>query len=405
MSDHDEPRQRERLLSLRTVPLPDPEEDFTADPAELFFDLTFVFAFSRLVHLLVHDPTWEGVGTFVLLFAMIWLPWQQFTWSANAVPGNSRPVRLLFMVATVASIPMAASVTSALEGGGPVFVAMLSVILAIALFTMIAGTPPGSELRASILGYSVPNWVAIALMAAGAFADGGVRVGLWIAAIAVVLIGTIRAGSDAWLIRPGHFAERHGLLIIVALGEVIVAIGLPVVELLGDGAGLSGEAIGALVAAGCFAVLLWWSYFDRINPALEHRHREIDDGTASGRYARDVYTWWHFPIIGGLIVAAAALEEITLHPSAPLPAAFRWMMFVGLGGYLVASVGAIVRAFRSVPLERLVATVILGALLAFGGGLDGLLLLIAVDVVLVATLVGEHFRVEVRHRTSGPDAG
>ena len=96
---------------MKGVEVPDREQDFTADPVELFFDLVFVFAFSRLVYHLVHHPDWTGVGEFALLFTMIWLPWTQFTWSANAVPGNQRPVRVLLLIGTVVSVPMGASAT------------------------------------------------------------------------------------------------------------------------------------------------------------------------------------------------------------------------------------------------------------------------------------------------------
>ena len=98
---------------MKGVDLPPAEDDFTADPVELFFDLAFVFAFSQLVAHLVHHPDWVGVGEFLLLIVMIWIPWSQFTWSANAVAGNARPVRVLFLIGTVASVPMAASITTA----------------------------------------------------------------------------------------------------------------------------------------------------------------------------------------------------------------------------------------------------------------------------------------------------
>jgi len=179
---------------------------------------------------------------------------------------------------------------------------------------------------------------------------------------------------------------------------VIVAVGLPVVDNLTGGAGLPAQTMVALVAAGVFAVLLWWGYFDRPNPALEHRHSSIVGGVASGRFARDVYTYLHVPLIGGIILSAAALEEITLHPGDTLSGPFRWMLGTGLAGYLLAVVGAIARGFGRLALERLVATVALAALIAAGGSLDGVVLLVAVDGVLLAMLAVEHFRVEVTHR-------
>ncbi|MBT8208321.1 MAG: low temperature requirement protein A, partial [Acidimicrobiia bacterium] len=88
---------------MKGIELPPPTDDFTADPVELFFDLAYVFAFSQLVGVLIADHSWTGVGRAALLFGLLWLPWQQLTWAANAISGNGRPVRSLFLVATVVS--------------------------------------------------------------------------------------------------------------------------------------------------------------------------------------------------------------------------------------------------------------------------------------------------------------
>jgi low temperature requirement protein LtrA len=386
---------------MKGVDVPPYEEDFTADPVELFFDLVFVFAFSRLVHHLVHHPDWAGVGEFALLITMIWLPWTQFTWSANAVAGNSRTVRVLFLLATVASVPMAGGVEAALSGdgnAGAVFAISLSVILALALAMMIWGLAPSSEVRASIVRYSIPNWVAIALMVVGGFLDRTPRITLWIAAMVVILFGTLRAGSSDWIVRPGHFAERHGLIVIVALGEVIVALGVPVVEAFDEAGSLPGTTIGALIAAGAFAGLLWWSFFDRPLRAFEHRHEQTDSPMDRGRFARDVYTYTFLPIVAGVILSAAALEEITLHPKDELPEPFRWMLAGGLALVLFGIVAAVARVFRRVAIERLVATLVIVAVVVVGGQLSGLSLLILVDLVLLAMLIVEHVRVEFRFR-------
>lgn len=383
---------------MRGIPLPDREADFAADPSELFFDLVFVFAFSRLVFLLVDRPDWTGVGRFALLFVLIWLPWSTFTWSANAVAGNSRPVRFLFLVATVASIPMAGSITSAFDDGAPAFAISASIILAMGLLTMIAGVGPEPEVRASAVRYSIPNLVAIVVMVAGAYVSGGTRVVAWVAAVTIVAVGMLRAGSSEWLIRPSHFAERHGLLMIVALGEVIVAIGTPVVDSLDEGFGLPARTASALIGAGTFAGLLWWGYFDRPGPSVERRHHAIEEPMPKARYARDVYTVSHVPLVAGVILAAAALEEITVHPDQPLPGAFRWMLLAGLTLHLGA-VGLIVaRAFRAVAIERLVAIPALLVIVLVTAQIDGIALLVVVDAVLAVMLAAEHLRVEFPHR-------
>ncbi|WP_420452218.1 low temperature requirement protein A [Ilumatobacter sp.] len=379
---------------MRGVEVPPPDDDFTADPVELFFDLAFVFAFSRLVSVVVHEPTWAGVGEVALLLTLIWLPWSQFTWSANAVAGNARPIRALFLVGTVASVPMAASVTTALDGGGPTFAIPLAGILSLALATMIAGLPDEHEARSAILRYSIPNAIAIVVLVAGSFLPREARIVAWIAAAVIVIIGTVRAGGEEWLVRPGHFAERHGLIIIVALGEVIVAVGAPLVERFEAGEGLPATTLVSMTASGAFACLIWWGYFDRVNRSLEHRHDEHSDHVERGRFARDVYTYAHLPIVGGVIFMAAALEEVALHPDEALPVEFRWLFVGGMALGVGGIVAGVWRAFGIVAHERIVGVAVLAVVVVVAGSIDGVWLVVVIDVVLLVALVIEHVRIE-----------
>jgi low temperature requirement protein LtrA len=379
---------------VRGIEVPERTEDFTADPVELFFDLAYVLAFSQLVGLLVDDHTWAGVGRMALLFGLLWLPWQQLTWAANAVSGNGRAVRLIFLAATAASVPMAASTSTALDEGGPVFAATLAVIMALGFLTQTLGVERGTVLSRSVVRWQTPNVAALAVLVAGAVVDGGGRTVLWLLSLAIVLAAMVAAGRGDWIVRSGHFAERHGLIVIIALGEVIVAIGLPVIQALEAGEGVPGRTVVALAASGVFAALLWWAYFDRPSPALEHRGEVIEGEQDRGRYVRDVYTWAHAPIVAGIILAAAALEEITLHPTEDLALAFRLMFAGGLVLSVVGMAAAIWRAFRKLPRERMLAAGVLVPVLLLAGGLDGVVLLVVVDVVVAATLVAEHVRVE-----------
>ncbi len=393
---------------MRNVPIPSREEDFTADPAELFFDLSFVFAFSRLVFHLVHYPTLVGFGEFVLLFTLIWIAWSNFTWSANAVAGNSRFVRSIFMVATAISLPMAASLEAPFGDGSLVFAITVSAILVMPI--VVGGALADDEaMKSSNRRYLIFTLVGIALVLGGGLVEGDLQVGLWIAAIAVLIFNTIDAGGGDWLVRPGHFAERHGLIVIIALGEVVVAIGAPVVETLSEGHGLDGNLIAALTASGILAGLLWWSYFDRPLPALEHRHEQLPTANEKARFARDVYTYNHLFIVGSILIAAAALEEIMLHPSSPLENPFRWMLFVGISLYLLGVVASVLRAYKALAVERLIAVVALGGLIAVSATWPGLYVLIGVVVLLFIVLVIEHYRVEVAKKylmmSSGSSAG
>lgn len=377
---------------MKGIELPPATEDFTADPVELFFDLAYVFAFSQLVALLIKEPTWAGVGKAALLFGLLWLPWQQLTWAANAISGNGRPVRTLFLIATVVSIPMAASTSFAFAGGGPVFAIALAGIMLIGFRMQTLGTSEDLD-RDAVYRWIAPNLVAITVLVVGSFYDGTVRLAFWLVVVAVVLWAMIKAAEGEWLVRPGHFAERHGLIIIIALGEVIVAIGIPVVKALEKENSLPLATILALLASGVFAGLLWWAYFDRPSPGLEFGASRLDR-KAAGQYIRDVYTWAHAPVVAGIILAAAALEEISLHPRDIVPLEFRAMLAGGLFMFLIGVYLAVWRAFRAQARERLVGAIVIAGIVFAGNSLEGLILLTLVVAVMFVVLVIEHRRVE-----------
>lgn len=379
---------------MRGLVVPDVEEDFTADPVELFFDLAFVFAFSQLVSHLVHHPTWTGAAQAALLFGILWFAWSWFTWGGNALSGNGRAVRLIFLIATAITVPMAASVRNAFDTGGLTFAITGAIIMLTSASMSLLAHDRDSDYFRSALQLSAPMLAALVLLVIGGFVDGSARVIFWILSVVVIFGGTVMAGSSEWIVRTGHFAERHGLILIIALGEVIVAIGISVVSSLDEG-GLSNDARVGLGAAGVLACLLWWSYFDRVLPALEHKGEETPP-SERGRYARDVYTWSHAPIIGGIITAAAAVEEALLHPSDALHIEFRYMLAAGLLMYLGGVAIAVYRAFHAVAFERLTSMAAIVVLIAISGSWNAVVLLIVLDVVLAIALIAEHMRIEKR---------
>ena len=174
---------------------------------------------------------------------------------------------------------------------------------------------------------------------------------------------------------------------------MIVAIGVPVVQSLEAGSGVPGDTVVALMAAGAFAGLLWWSDFDRPQPALERFAGTLPDNQR-GRFVRDVYTYAHAPLVAGIVLSAAVLEKITLHPTEPLALPFRMMLFGGLALVVVGDVAAVARTFRLIARERIAAAAVLLLLVVLSGRWDGIVLLVAVDLVILGTLVTEHLRIE-----------
>ena len=381
---------------MRGLVVPPQSEDFTADPVELFFDLAFVFAFSQLVSHLVHHPTWDGAAEASLLFTILWFAWSTFTWAANAVQGNARPVRAIFLIATAASVPMGASVTTAYKSGGGTFAicAAIIVLMAIGLqFWGLASTGSMTEELRSLLRFGSPNIVAMILLVIGGFAAEGPRKVMWVLFVVILIGGMVGARYGDWIVRPGHFAERHGLIVIIALGEIVVAIGISVVNSLTDSDGLPSETLVALIAAGALAGLLWWGYFDRVLPAWEHSAEELV-GRKKGHFIADVFTGFHVLIIGGIIAMAAATEEILLHPTDAVHTEFLVMFVGGFAVFIAGIAGAVFRAFRAIAKERIVAAVAVAIVAVIASSWDGLVFLIIVDVVLVATMVAEHLRIE-----------
>lgn len=381
---------------MKGIVVPESTEDFTADPVELFFDLAFVFAFSQLVWHLVHFPTWTGAYEASLLFAVIWLVWSTFTWAANAVSGNARPVRAIFLVATAASVPMGASVTTAFDSGGVVFAVGASFIIlmgiGLQLWALSGDGLTAAEFQ-SVIRYGLPNLVAIGFLIAGSFLDEGARKIMWLLFVGLIIIAVGLARRGDWIIRPGHFAERHGLIVIIALGEVVVAIGISVVESLTESGEIPNPTLVGLTAAGVLAGLLWWSYFDRVLPALEHRGESLD-GRPRAHFTADAYTGSHVLIVGGIIAAAAATEEILLHPSDAAHTEFLVMLAAGMALYYGGIAAAVFRGYQVLALERLVAVAAIAAVVYLGRSWDGVTLLIAVDLLLFLCLVAEHLRIE-----------
>ena len=380
---------------MKGLVVPEKTEDYTADPVELFFDLAFVFAFSQIVHMLVVHPDWEHVAKAGLIFLLIWLPWTQFTWAANAVPGNQRSVRFGFLVATAATVPMGAAVETAFDGSGLLFVLPLAVIYLMALSVMLVGIETGTPEHHSVLRYFQPSLIAMIVLVFGGFLQDEWRVGAWVLAILIVIWATITMSEGELLLRPGHFAERHALIIIVALGEVIVALGRAVAEPLSASEGFSAEIVVALVATGVAAGMLWWSYFDRVQPALEHRAEELQ-GQERGWFFRDAYTYTHALIVAGIILIAVGFEDAALHPTEPVPLAYRAILFGGIGLFVLGITVAAYRAFHAVATERLSVLAVIGAVLFAGGSIDAVWLIVIIDVIGIAGLAAEHYRIEMR---------
>lgn len=263
---------------------------------------------------------------------------------------------------------------------------------------LVIGLPGEARAYRSVLKYAAPTLLAMVLFVVGGFLADTAREVAWILGV-IIMQPTVRTGGRDWIIRPFHFAERHSLIIIVALGEVIVAIGYSVVPPL-DGAGeFPALTVIELVAAGAFAGLLWWAYFDRLQLDFEHR-AEATPPARRWKFARDVYTFAHAPIVAGVILSAVALEEMVLFPNDPVPLAYRAIGAAGIVLFFGGMAYGVHRSFGVIARERAVAVALIVVLMLVGAGVSGVALLVAIDLILLTTFIIEHRRAA---HSSDPD--
>lgn len=318
---------------------------------ELFFDLVFVFAVTQLTAFLAHDLTWGGVAKTGLLFWLVWWAWTQFTWTLNLADTEHSLVRIPTLAATAIAFFMAQAVPDAFGDAGLWFAISYVVVRMIGLALQVWVI--GSDQRMSVTLWSIASQAGLVLVIVGGFAEPDVRVWWWAGAFAADLIAATVAARGEWVLEPAHFAERHGLIVIIALGESLIAAGVA-----------SGEAprdlgfavtVGSAVVATC---ALWWTYFGTLHSRLEGAMEERV-GERLGLFARDVFSFWHAPVVAGVIGVAVAFEEAIAHPDEPLSVGASLALTAGIALFTGGLAGAAGRAgVGSAVVPRLLVAVV-----------------------------------------------
>ena len=224
-------------------------------PLELFFDLVFVLALTQCTTLRAHDPTWEGMLKGLLVLGVLWWSWTGYAWLTSVVDPEEGIVRLVLFAAMAAFLVAALCVPGAFGSEALLFACAYAAVRAahIALF-MIASREDGAcatRCSASPLDRHRRRACCFA-----AFTDGALQLGLWALALLLDVGGPFLFGIDGWKLVPGHFAERHGAIVIIALGESIVAIGVGARPTIAAGVVIAA-VLGVVIGAA-----LWWTYFD-----------------------------------------------------------------------------------------------------------------------------------------------
>ena len=277
-------------------------EEERVTPLELFFDLIFVFALTQVTGLVVDDPTWSGLVKGILVLGVLWWAWAAYAWLTNTIDPEEGAVRIAMFAAMGAMLLASLAVPGAFGDDAFLFACAYAFVRIshLALYA-IAGWGD-RDLLAAIARLGVGTLLSVALLFVAAGLDGRLQVAVWVVALSLDLLGAYVGGGRGWSLSAGHFAERHALVVIIALGETIVALGLEASNQL-DAGGIAAALLGLTVAA-----TLWWAYFDVVALVAE-RHLRETTGTAQLRMARDAYSYLHLPMVAGIILFAVGVKK------------------------------------------------------------------------------------------------
>jgi len=333
------------------------EREQRVTPVELFFDLVFVFGFTQVTTVLSDDPTWGGVGHGLLILAALWWAWAAYAWLTNTVDPEVGAVWGAMLVAMAAMFVAALAVPDSFGSHGVVFGVAFLIVNVMYLILYALAARGDRDLLAAVLRSAPAALSGAGLIVAAGFVEGWLRPTLWLAALVVGLFGPLLGGTSGWRVQPAHFVERHGLIVIIAVGESLIAISLGA-----RGAGLGIGVIVAAVLGLAVATSFWLAYFD----FFSIRGQQIlsdQSGAQRTALARDVYTYLHLPMVAGIVLFAFAMKTTLAQVGDELATIPALGLCGGPALYLFAYVAIRLRVARTLGGGRLVAAVACALLL------------------------------------------
>jgi low temperature requirement protein LtrA len=367
-------------------------------PLELFFDLVFVFALTQVTALMADDPTWEGVAKGMLVLAALWWAWGAYAWLTNYVDTDQARERLLLFASMAAMLVAALAVPHAFTDDGVLFGCAYAVVRWLHIF-IFAEANEDIDTGQAIWRLSRTALPGPALLIVAGFMDGTAQAALWVLALAVDFAGPFVFGVRGFRVSAGYFAERFGLIVIIALGESIVAVGVGA-----QGIELTARVIAAAVLGVALAAALWWAYFDVVAANAEHRFTGMR-GHALIVMARDAYSYLHLPMIAGIILAALGIKKTLEAVDEPLKTVPAAALLGGVALYYVAGVAFRLRVTGSSNPQRLAAAILCLALIPLATEVDALLALAFAAVIAAAVIAYEALRAEEERVSTPQGAG
>jgi low temperature requirement protein LtrA len=368
-------------------------------PLELFFDLVFVLAITQCTALMSRDPSWSGLAQGLLVLGMLWWAWTGYSWLTSVLDPEEGAVRLVMFGAMAALLLVSICVPEAFDSLALAFALIYGVVRSAHIALFMLASPDDDALRHSVLGLAASTAVAVALLATASLFDGFAQGALWALALFLDMAGPYFFGAEGWKLVPGHFAERHGLVVIIALGESIVAIGVGAAGALDLGVGTAAVLGVGLTAA------MWWIYFDVVAIVSGRRLAEAEPGRVQNEMARDSYSYLHLAMVAGIVLVALGLKKTIGHTGAHLDTVPAFAMLGGLALYLLGHVAFRYRHVRTINRQRLLLSIVLLILVPVATEVPALVALAVANALAWALIAFETRRYgEGRQRVRRPRA-
>ena len=361
-------------------------DDERVTPLELFFDLIFVLAITQCTALMAHENSWAGLVKGVLVLAILWWAWVGYAWLTSVVDPEEGIVRAVIFAAMAALLVCALCVPTVFGDGAAIFAVAYAIVrfAQIGLFVIASREDPG--LRHSVLGLVISTTIGCALIGAAAFANGALQGALWVAALVLDMGGPLFIDSEGWRLVPHHFAERHGLIVLIALGESVVAIGAGAEHIV-DASIATAAVVGIVVVSA-----LWWMYFDVVALVAARRLVNAAPGKERNEIARDSFSYLHLPMVAGIVLLALGIKKTLAHTGHELEVVPAFALLAGSATYLLAHVAFRWRNVHRFSWQRLIGACACLALLPVAVRVPALVALSLLAVVLVAVVAYEYLR-------------
>ena len=328
------------------------EEERRTSYLELFFDLVFVFAITQIAALLLSDLSAGGFARSLLMLALVWWAWSGYAWTTTAIDVDSLLNRAGILAGAAAAFFMAFALPGAFGDDTLWFAFSYFAVRTIQVGLFTLGMRDDATYLRSALRLAPFFLLSPTLVVGGAWAGGDARLVLWGLAVAIDVVGAITAGGGEFRVSAAHFAERHALFVIIALGESLIAIGIGAADAHRD-ATLAATILVAFLGVAA----LWWAYFDFVAGAVEQALGRRT-GRDRGHVARDLFTFAHFPLIAGIVLFAVAAKKVVAHSGDPLSGPGRFALGAAIVSLMLGLAAGRFRLIRKLSPERFAAAAV-----------------------------------------------